>query len=80
MLKELEIGEELGLSKRELKNTLDSLIKSLGIQLNSKMKLDWQVLLRDKKISDDSIILPLVINEGVSKLVVVKISKLKELI
>ncbi len=80
MLKELEIGEQLGVSKRGLKGDLHSLLERLGVRLEVQLKSDWKVILRDKKISGERIILPMVVNEGISKLVSIKISELKEIV
>ena len=79
MLKELEIGEKIGITKINLRNTLLELLGNLDIKLKN-LKPDWNVILRDKKIVGDQIVLPVVKSEGISKLSKLKLSKLKILI
>ncbi len=80
IIKELEIGEQLGASKRGLRDNIYSLLKRLGIKLEVRLKSDWKAILRDKKLSGEHITLPVIINEGVSKLVSVRISELKAIV
>jgi 3-dehydroquinate synthase len=80
IIKELEIGEQLGLSKRGLKDNLHSLLEHLGIGLEAQLKPDWKVILRDKKIFGEHIALPMIVNEGVSRVVNIRVSELKEIV
>jgi len=57
---------------------LISLFKNFGIRYQEKLKPDWGVIVRDKKISGNKIFLPMVVTKGVSKLVPMKISELKK--
>lgn len=80
MMKELEMGEKLGLTAATVRAKYEGLLKSLGIRLNTGLVADWDAILKDKKISGDTIAFPVVLKEGRSKLVELKLSRLKELL
>jgi 3-dehydroquinate synthase len=80
MVKELEITEKLGLTKPAVRGNLLNLYKNLGIEYTANLKLDWRTIVRDKKFQGDVIDLPVVIQEGQSKLVKVKAAKLRSLL
>ena len=80
MIKELEIGEKLGVTKVGSKDKLITLLENIGIKIENNLKPDWNVILRDKKIAGDQIVLPIIKSEGVSKLFKIKLTKLNELI
>ncbi len=80
MVKELEIAERLKLTKPYVRENLLNLYGILGIGFTDKYKADWKAVLKDKKLVGDKIVLPIVVREGVSKLVKIPLLKLKKLI
>ena len=77
MVKELKISEKLRETKPEVLDFLNEIIKKLDITLDTnKLNIDWNFILRDKKVSGDEIILPIVKEIGKAKLIKVKLDKL----
>ena len=55
-------------------------MEHLGIKMDKNFKIDWKIILRGKKISGDYITLPVVVSEGISKLLKIEVLKLKEIV
>lgn len=80
MVKELEIAEQLKLTKPSVRENLLRLYKKLGIEFKDEFKTDWEIVLKDKKLVGNEMVLPILSKEGVSKLVNIPLTKLKTLL
>jgi len=79
MIKELAFTESLSLSKHGTKEKLLNLLKSIGIEINQNMKIDWETIIHDKKIVGNKIIFPVVESEGKSKLISLDLEKFRKI-
>ena len=79
MVKELAFTETLGLTKQSVKINLLNLLKSLGIEINQNIKVDWKIIIHDKKVIGNKIILPVVEYEGKAKLVSLDMNLFKKI-
>ena len=76
MMEELKIGEGLGETDLGVRSCLKELLKGLNIALDKKqLKIDWESILHDKKITGDEINLPVVKRLGEAKLIKVNLNK-----
>ena len=78
MIKELEFTESLGLSKSGTKEKLLNLLESLGIEINQNMKIDWKIIIHDKKIIGNRIAFPVIESEGDTRLISLDLEKIKK--
>lgn len=79
MIKELAFTETLGLTKPFVKKDLLNLLKSLGIEVNQNMEVNWRIILHDKKVVGNKIILPVVKEEGKAKLVSIDLNTFRNI-
>lgn len=77
MLEELEVTEKLKLTPLSVRKNLIGLLKKLGIGVDLKMKAEWEKIIHDKKIIGDSIVFPIIVKTGKSKLVKIYLNNLK---
>ncbi len=80
MIQELYISQSRGFTDTGTMDSLLDLLKKLGIKLDASLRSEWKTILRDKKISGDVLEFPIVVKEGKSKLVSVKIKEFKKFI
>lgn len=79
MVEELKIAEKLKETKTEVRYFLEKLLNNLGIELK-QLKIDWKYILRDKKIVGNEIDFPIIKKIGESKIIKIKVDKLKKYI
>jgi len=79
MIKELAFTESLGLTKPSVSKNLLNLLKSLGINIDQNMKVDWKTIIRDKKIIGNQIIFPIIKKEGEAKLISLELRAFKNI-
>jgi 3-dehydroquinate synthase len=80
MIKELVFTEALGLTKLSTKENLLNLLKSLGINFDQNLKVDWKTIIHDKKVVGNKIIFPVIEGEGKAKLVSLYLKDFKSIL
>lgn len=75
LLKELDIGELLGITAPLVRENLVALLNELNIKIEKNIKIDWKSLCYDKKISSNMIVFPAINQEGKTKLLIIKLKK-----
>lgn len=78
LLKELSACESLGFTPRSVRENLEILLNQLDIRIDKKLSVDLKSLYRDKKISNGTIMFPVIEKEGKAKLVPIKFSQVKK--
>ena len=78
MLQELKIAEKFKLTPASVKNNLETLLESLGIKIDYKMKAGFESVLHDKKLRGNQIFLPVILNKGKTQIVKLNVYKLKK--
>lgn len=78
MLQELLFTESLRLTSHSVRKNMLNLLKNLGINLDTDIKADWNIVLHDKKILGEKIMLPIIEKVGKSKLVTLNLETLKK--
>ena len=76
MLLELDFTNDLGITDEFVGSRIICLFNDLGIDLVDELKIDSKSIVHDKKINGDTIMLPVVLKEGDSKLIKIKTSEL----
>ncbi len=80
MIKELELGEKLGVTSVEVKKDLIKLLEVMNIPVNVNYEPDWESIEKDKKVRNNILTLPLIKKPGKTVLVPIDLRKLKTLI
>jgi len=78
MLQELKIAEKSKLTPVSVRNNLETLLKSLGIKIDYKMKAEYKNILHDKKLRGNQIFLPVISYEGKARIIKLDVHKLKK--
>ncbi|MDP1689567.1 MAG: 3-dehydroquinate synthase family protein [bacterium] len=80
LLKELAVGESLGITSHTVKVNFLVILNKLNIKINNKYRTDLESLYHDKKIFHDSITMPIIEKEGKTKVVTIKLKDLRKLL
>lgn len=81
ILKELEVGEKLGETEKDVKIYLTKILRKLNVSVkNKKFIIKRDFILRDKKVLGQEINFPIIKRVGEAKLIKIKLDKLISLI
>jgi len=79
MLQELSCTEALKLTPLSVRKSLLTLLKNLGLKIDTTMKPDWKTMLHDKKITGNKIMFPVIESLGKAKLISLDLKVLQRL-
>jgi 3-dehydroquinate synthase len=80
IIKELEVGEKLGITDAKVKTELLDLLNTIGIHIKLDHIPKWESIEKDKKVRGGVLTLPLIEKPGKAILHHIELEKLKELI
>lgn len=78
MLQEFACTESLKLSDLSVRKSLINILDSLGIKTGKNFKVDWKIILHDKKILGNKMVFPVVEKEGKARLVKLDLKTFKK--
>ena len=80
MLQEFAYTQSLTLTKPSVREYLVNLLTHMEIEIGKELRADWKILLHDKKITGNKIILPVIFEAGKAKLTTLNLEAFKKII